>query len=79
MGEVWNTTRGKGGWNLRFIRPFNDQEMEEIQRLINPISSKNISQSERYKIFWLVDKKGEYTVKANYRHFEGDTSEAIPA
>ena len=42
VGEVWDTTRGEGGWNLRFIKPFNDWEMEEIQRLINLISSKNI-------------------------------------
>ena len=31
VGEVLDTTRGEGGWNLRFIRPFNDWEMEEIQ------------------------------------------------
>ena len=78
MGEVWDTTRSEGGWILRFIKPFNDWEMEEIQRLISLISNKNISQKERDKIFWLVDKKGEYTVKANYRHLEGDTSEDIP-
>ena len=30
MGEVWETTGGEGGgWNLRFIRPFDDWEMEE--------------------------------------------------
>ena len=28
MGEVWDTMRG---WNLRFIRPFNDRDMEEIE------------------------------------------------
>ena len=43
VGEVWDTMRGEGGWNLRFIRPFNDWEMEEIRRLISPISSKKIS------------------------------------
>ena len=77
VGEVWDTTRGEGGWNLRFMRPFNDWEMEEMQRLISLISNKKISQRERDKIFWLVDKKGEYTVKAKYRHLEGDTFEAI--
>ena len=44
VGEVWDTTRGEGGWNPRFIRPFNDWEMEEMRRLISLISSKkNIS------------------------------------
>ena len=75
MGEVWVTMRGEGGWNLRFIMSFNDWEMEEIQRLITLISSKKILQRERSKVFWLVDKKGQYTVKANYRHLEGDTLE----
>ena len=29
VGEVWETIGEEGGWNLRFIRPFNDWEMEE--------------------------------------------------
>ena len=28
VGEVWYTTRGEGGWNLRFIKPINDWEIE---------------------------------------------------
>ena len=40
VGEVLDTTRGEGGWNLRFIRPFNNWEMEEIQRLISLVSNK---------------------------------------
>ena len=51
VGEVWDTTRGEGGWDLRFTKPFNDWEMEEIQRLINLISSTKISQGERDKFF----------------------------
>ena len=70
VGEVWKTTKGGVGWNLRFIRPFNDWELEETQRLISLISSRNISQGEMDKIFWLVDKKSQYTVKAKYRHLE---------
>ena len=73
VGEVWETLWREGGWNLRFIRPFNDWEMEETQRLISLISSKKIAQRERDKICWIVDKKGQYTVKANYRQLEGGT------
>ena len=78
VGEVWETTWDGGGSNLRFIRPFNDWELEETQRLISLISTKNISQGEKNKIFRLVDKKGQYTIKANYRHLEGDLSSTIP-
>ena len=71
VGEVWKTIGDGRGWNLRFIRPFNDWELEETQRLISLISSRNISQGEKENFFWLVDKIGLYTVKANYRHLEG--------
>ena len=66
VGEVWESLRGAGGWNLRFIIPFNDWEMEETQRLISLISSKKLPRG-KGTICWIVDKKGQYTVKANYR------------
>ena len=71
MGEVWNSTRGEGGWNLRVIRSFNDWEMEETQNFISLINSSRVNQREREKILWTVDKKGEYSVKACYRLLEG--------
>ena len=47
VGEVWETTGEEGGWNLRFIRPFNDWEMEETQRLISLISNRKVFQGEK--------------------------------
>ena len=79
MGEVWETIGGEGGGNLRFIRPFNDWEMEKTQRLISLISSRKVFQGEKDRIFCLVDKKGQYTVKANYRHLTGDDVHVLPA
>ena len=60
--------------NLRFIRPFNDWEMEETQRLISLISSK-IAQRERDN---LLDSRQDrpilqYTVKVNHRNLEEGT------
>ena len=57
IGEVWESSRGEGGWNLRFFRSFNDWEMDEAQRLINPISGRSVRQREEDKISWDVDKK----------------------
>ena len=64
VGEVWNSTRGEGCWNLEFIKSFNDWELEETQNFINLINSSRVNQRERDKIFWTMDKKGEYSVKA---------------
>ena len=50
---------------------FNDCELEETQNFISLINSSRVNQRERDKIFWTVDKKGEYLVKACYRLLEG--------
>ena len=56
--EVWESSRGEGGWNLRFFRPFNDWVLDEAQRLINSISGSSVRQRLEDKILWDVDKKG---------------------
>ena len=53
--------------------------MEETQRLISLISGIKLFQGEKNRIFWLVDKKGQYTVKANYRHLTSDDVHVLPA
>ena len=52
--------------------------MEETQRLISLISNKKVFQGEKDRIFWLVDNKGQYTVKANYMHLIGDDVHVLP-
>ena len=58
IGEVWESLRGEGGWNLRFFRPFNDWELDETQRLISSISGNIVRQRVEDKILWDVNKKG---------------------
>ena len=61
---------GEGGWNLRFFRLFNVWELDEAHRLISSISGSSVRQRVEDKILWDVDKKGQYTVKANYFFFD---------
>ena len=51
VGEVWDTTWGEGVWNPRFVRPFNDWEIEEVQRFISQIGNRKIIQRKKDKIF----------------------------
>ena len=30
--ELWDSMGEEGGWNPRFSRPFNDWEVEEVER-----------------------------------------------
>ena len=48
-------------------------------RLISLISSRKVFQGEKDRIFWLLDNKGQYTVKANYMHLIGDDVHVLPA
>ena len=78
VGELWENQRGEGTWNPRFFRPFNDWEMEAAQNFINLIRKGKVSQGGRDRIFWKVDKQGQYSVKTNYRHLEQGTHSQLP-
>ena len=56
MVEVWDTIRGEGTQNPRFMRSFNDSEMDEVQNFINLISKKKINQLERDRLLWKGDE-----------------------
>ena len=32
--DLWDQNVGEGGWNLRFIRDFNDWEVELVEELL---------------------------------------------
>ena len=62
---------------MRFIRSFNDWELEETQRFISMINSRRTTRRERDKKFWM-DQYEQYIVKACYRQLEGECSNIIP-
>ena len=37
VADCWDSTGEEGGWNPCFLRPFNDWEMEEVERFISTI------------------------------------------
>ena len=71
VAEVWDTIRGKGTWNPRFTRSFNDWEMDKVQNFINLINRKKINQLERDRLLWKGDKNGIFSIKTNFKLLEG--------
>ncbi|RVW49272.1 hypothetical protein CK203_073203 [Vitis vinifera] len=51
MGEV-------GGWNPRFLRPFNDWEVEEVERLLLIIQGKRLNADLEDRMVWNETKDG---------------------
>ncbi|RVW54014.1 Transposon TX1 uncharacterized 149 kDa protein [Vitis vinifera] len=46
VNEVWDSSLGQGGWNLRFSRDFNDWELDLIRDLLNMMRDFRISSEE---------------------------------
>ena len=40
VANVWDSTREGGGWLPCFSRPFNDWEMEEVERFLKVLQNK---------------------------------------
>ena len=52
VAEVWDSLGEKGGWNPRFVRRFNDREIDMVQSFINTISNKKILPSVKDRLMW---------------------------
>ena len=42
LADVWDSSREDKGWSLVFLRPFNDWEMEEVERFLHFLHNKKI-------------------------------------
>ncbi|RVW80825.1 putative ribonuclease H protein [Vitis vinifera] len=69
MGEV-------GGWNPRFLRPFNDWEVEEVERLLLIIQGKRLNADLEDRMVWNETKDGIFSVKSCFNSL--DHSSAVP-
>ncbi|RVW38225.1 putative ribonuclease H protein [Vitis vinifera] len=57
---------GQGGWNLRFLRDFNDWEMEMIGKLLHVLRDFKPSMEED-SVRWKGGRNGKFRVKEAYR------------
>ena len=62
---------GGGAWDLKFLRSFNNWELEAIQEFIEVTSNIKISPLEKDNLVWKGDVLGYFTVKAYFKLLEG--------
>ena len=55
--EMWDQNFGVGGWNLRFIRDFNDWELDMIGNLLHDLRGHRIT-LEKDSVFWKEGRNG---------------------
>ena len=80
VNEVW-TAGGEGGgsWNPCFNRPFNDWEMEEVERLLCCLEGKKVRGDEEDKVKWMASKDGDFSVKSLYRTMQPGSHAFFPS
>ena len=69
----------EGGWTPRFSRPFNDWEVEEMERFLSTISTiqgKRLNANVENRMVWKGTKNEIFTVK--FLHNSLDHSCAVP-
>ncbi|RVW78464.1 putative ribonuclease H protein [Vitis vinifera] len=64
--EMWDQNFGQGGWNLRFLRDFNDWEMDIIGNLLHVLRDYKPFMEED-SVCWKGGRNGKFRVKEAYR------------
>ncbi|RVW81724.1 LINE-1 retrotransposable element ORF2 protein [Vitis vinifera] len=63
--DMWDQNVGEGGWNLRFIRDFNDWEVEMVGELLQALRGFRITWEED-SVSWKGGGSGQFRVKDAY-------------
>ena len=76
VADCWDSMGEVGGWNPRFLRPFNDWEVEEVERLLLIIQGKRLNADLEDRMVWNETKDGIFSVKSCFNSL--DHSSAVP-
>ena len=75
--EVWDSSMGQGGWNLRLARDLNDWEMEQIGDMLNLLKDFRTSLEED-SVRWKWEGNGVYGAKGAYKTLSGSSAGVFP-
>ncbi|RVX03318.1 hypothetical protein CK203_019840 [Vitis vinifera] len=58
VADLWGRQEGGGGgWEVHFRRPFQDWELEEVNRFLGYISAVRVQEGEDFLV-WKIERKG---------------------
>ncbi|RVW47167.1 hypothetical protein CK203_070192 [Vitis vinifera] len=63
--EMWDQNFAQGGWNLRFLRDFNDWDLDMVGNLLLALRGHRITMEEDL-VFWKEGRNGQFSVKKAY-------------
>ncbi|RVW30293.1 Transposon TX1 uncharacterized 149 kDa protein [Vitis vinifera] len=68
----------EGGWTPLFLRPFNDWEVEEVERLLSSIQDKRLDADGEDRMLWKGTKNEIFTVKSLYKSLDHSCAVSFP-
>ena len=68
----------EGGWSPRFSRPFNDWEVEEVERFLFAIQGKRMVTNVEDRVLWKETKDGKFSIKSLYSALELGSTVSFP-
>ena len=77
VSEVWDSSLGQGGWNLRLARDFNDWELEQIGNMLNLLKDFRTS-TEEDAVRWKRESNGVFGAKGAYKILVGSSACVFP-
>ena len=76
--ELWDSMGEEGGWNPRFSRPFNDWEVEEVERLLETIQGRRLNFNLEDRVLWKETKDENFFVKCLYSALDSRSAVQFP-
>nr|CAN73158.1 hypothetical protein VITISV_017219 [Vitis vinifera] len=76
--EFWDTSGVEGAWSPRFSRPFNDWEVEEVERLLLTIRGARLIPLMEDRMMWKVTSNGIFSVKSLYNDLSSRRAGLFP-
>ncbi|RVW20831.1 putative ribonuclease H protein [Vitis vinifera] len=78
VNDVWSSTNGGGSWSPHFSRPFNDWEVDEVDRFLLSLNRKSVQRDED-RVLWKETKCGKFSVKSLYKALEPSSTISFPS
>ena len=74
---LFKKKRGVGGSRC-FSKPFNDWEMESVERFLSCLHGLRVYRDEEDRVFWIEIKNDKFTMKLLYTALELGISSSFP-
>ena len=76
--ELWDSSREEGVWSPRFSRPFNDWEVEEVERLFSTIRERRHNPLLEDRVLWKETKDRIFSLKFLYSALDSRSDVQFP-